>query len=143
MTDIPEHMFNLGADAQYGPLGVTFVGRYMGKRYGTDTNTDTARGVQGAIDPFFTGDIKLQIRMASWVTASFSVNNLWDEKYFSSTAAERTVMFWRSDLQVLKGSVMDLNIALWVGGTLFSLGIFAVKTGRTQDMVRSAAKESQ
>jgi len=24
---------------------------------------------------------------------------------------------------------MDLNIALWVGGTLFSLGIFAVKTG--------------
>ncbi len=24
---------------------------------------------------------------------------------------------------------MDLNLLLWVGGTLFSLGIFAVKTG--------------
>jgi len=88
MTDVPEHMFNLGADAQYGPFGVMFIGRYVGKRYGTDTNTDTARGVQGASDPFFTGDIKLRYKIADWVTASFSVNNLWDEKYFSSTAAE-------------------------------------------------------
>jgi len=88
MTDVPEHMFNLGADAQYGPFGVMFVGRYVSKRYGTDTNTDTARGVQGALDPFFTGDIKLRYKIADWVTASFSVNNLWDEKYFSSTAAE-------------------------------------------------------
>jgi iron complex outermembrane receptor protein len=55
MTDIPEHMFNLGADAEYGPFGIMFIGRYMGKRYGNDTNNDVAKGVPGVYDAFFTG----------------------------------------------------------------------------------------
>lgn len=87
MTDVPEHMFNLGADAEYGPFGVMFMGSYVGKRFGTDTNADTARGVQGALDPYFIGDIKLRYKITDRVTASFSVNNLWDETYFSTTLA--------------------------------------------------------
>ena len=87
MTDIPEHMFNIGADAEYGPFGIMFIGRYMGKRFGNDTNNDVARGVQGVYDPFFTGDVKLRYKITNWAAASFSVNNLWNEQYFSNTLA--------------------------------------------------------
>jgi iron complex outermembrane recepter protein len=87
MTDVPEHMFNVGSDLEYGPFGASFIGRYVGKRYGNDTNTDTARNVQGAYDPYFTADIKLMYRLTSWATASLSINNLLDEQYFSSSKA--------------------------------------------------------
>jgi iron complex outermembrane recepter protein len=87
MTDVPEHMFNVGSDLEYGPFGVSFIGRYVGKRFGNDTNTDTARNVQGAYDPYFTADIKLMYRLTSWATASLSINNLLDEQYFSSSKA--------------------------------------------------------
>ncbi|MDD2321891.1 MAG: TonB-dependent receptor [Geobacteraceae bacterium] len=33
------------------------------------------------------GDIKLRYKITDRVTASFSVNNLWDETYFSTTLA--------------------------------------------------------
>lgn len=87
MTDLPEHMFNLGAEAEYGPFGASFLGRYVGKRYGTDTNTDVARGVQGVYDPYFTGDIKLRYSITKWATASFSINNLWNEQYYANSLA--------------------------------------------------------
>jgi len=87
MTDMPEHMFNAGSDLEYGPFGASFIGRYVGKRYGNDTNTDTARNVQGAYDPYFTADIKLMYKLTSWAAASFSVNNLFDEQYYSSSKA--------------------------------------------------------
>lgn len=47
MITVPEHMYNAGADIDYGPFGAAFVGRYVGKRYGNDMNSDTARNVQG------------------------------------------------------------------------------------------------
>jgi len=87
MTDVPEHMFSFGSDLDYGPFGASFVGRYVGKRYSSDTNNDTARGVQGAYDPYFVGDVKLRYKITSWATASFAVNNIWDEKYYSSSLA--------------------------------------------------------
>ncbi len=38
-------------------------------------------------------------------------------------------MVWRDNIKVLVRIDMDLNIILWIGGMLFSLGIFAVKVG--------------
>lgn len=87
MTNVPEHMFNVGTDIEYGPLGATFIGRYVGKRYANDTNTDTARNVPGAYDPFFTADIKMRYKLTTWATASFSINNLLDEQYYSYSKA--------------------------------------------------------
>jgi iron complex outermembrane receptor protein len=87
MTNVPEHMFNVGTDIEYGPFGATFIGRYVGKRYASDTNKDTARNVPGAYDPFFTADIKMRYNLTSWATASFSINNLLDEQYYSYSRA--------------------------------------------------------
>jgi len=87
MTNVPEHMFNFGSDIEYGPFGAAFIGRYVGKRFGSDLNTDTARHVPGAYDPYFTADIKMSYKLTSWATATFSVNNLLDEQYFSSSKA--------------------------------------------------------
>jgi iron complex outermembrane receptor protein len=87
MTSVPEHMFNAGSDIELGPFGAAFIGRYVGKRYGNDTNSDTARDVQGAYDPYFTADIKLRYKLTAWATATFSVNNLFDEQYYSYSRA--------------------------------------------------------
>lgn len=85
MTDIPRTMYNAGADLEYGPAGASVIARYVGKRYGNDTNNDTARNVKGVYDSYITTDVKLRYKLTSWATASFSVNNIFDEKYFSST----------------------------------------------------------
>ncbi len=87
MTDTPEHMFNVGSDVEYGPFGATFTGRYVGKRFANDKNNDTARNVQGTYDQYFVADIKMRYKLTAWATASFSVNNLLDEQYFSSSRA--------------------------------------------------------
>lgn len=87
MTDVPEHMFNVGSDLEYGPFGTFVVGRYVGKRYGNDDNSDTVKGVQNAYDPYFTLDLKLRYTLTSWATASFAVNNLLDEQYYSYAKA--------------------------------------------------------
>lgn len=83
MTDVPEHMFNVGADLEYGDFGALATGRYMGKRYGNDTNIDTVNGVYNSYDPYFTVDLKLRYKISSWATASLSVSNLLDEHYYS------------------------------------------------------------
>jgi len=83
MTGVPEHMFNFGGDIEYGPFGAYFVGRYVGKRFSNDTNSDRAKGVYGVYDPYFVGDIKLRYKITNWATASFTVNNIWDERYYS------------------------------------------------------------
>ena len=83
MTDVPEHMFSLGADFEYGPFGAYLITRYVGKRFANDTNTDRAVGVPGAYDPYFTGDIKLRYKITSWAEASFSIDNIWNEQYYS------------------------------------------------------------
>lgn len=85
MTDIPRNMYNAGADLEYGSLGASVITRYVGKRYGNDTNNDTARHVKGVYDSYITTDVKLRYKLTSWATTSFSVNNIFDEKYFSST----------------------------------------------------------
>ncbi|MFH1027517.1 MAG: TonB-dependent receptor, partial [Pseudomonadota bacterium] len=87
MIDVPEHMFNVGADLECGPFGAMATGRYVGKRYSTDNNSDTVNGVQGSFDPYFTVDLKLRYKVTSWATASLSVTNLFDEKYYSSSLA--------------------------------------------------------
>lgn len=83
MTDLPRTMFNAGGELRKGPLSASLTGRYMDKRYNNDDNTDTASGVYGAYDQFFTMDAKVSYQFASWAAASFSVGNILDREYFS------------------------------------------------------------
>jgi iron complex outermembrane receptor protein len=87
MTDIPRVMFNCGGELERGPFVVSMIGRYMGKRYGNDDNSDSISNVYGSYDDFFTADAKVSYKMASWVKASFAVSNILDREYYSSFLA--------------------------------------------------------
>ena len=87
MTDIPRIMFNAGCDLEKGPVTVSLLGRYMGKRYSNDDNSDSVSNVYGSYDSFFTADAKISYKPVSWAEASFSVSNLLDREYYSSFPA--------------------------------------------------------
>jgi len=87
LTFMPDTMVNAGAECEVGPLRASLTGRYVGKRYSTDTNTDTVNNVYGSYDPFFTADAKASYKVTKFATVSFSVDNIAGESYFSSYIA--------------------------------------------------------
>jgi len=78
----PEHMFNIGGDLTYGAFLTSLTGRYVGKRYSTETNTDTINHVYGSYDPYFVADAKVSCKLTKFSTLSFSVDNLFDRDYY-------------------------------------------------------------
>jgi len=79
----PRNMFNAGARYKNGPYTATVIGRYIGKRYGTDTNTDVVDGVYTSYDPFTTVDAKVSYQVTSMATVSLSVDNILNEEYYA------------------------------------------------------------
>lgn len=57
-------------------------GRYLGKMFTNDTNTDTTRGVQGSYDPFFDSDATVNILLTTRYEAFVTVLNLLDRRYY-------------------------------------------------------------
>jgi len=82
MTYLPDKMFNVGADAELGPVGLSVIGRYIGKSYSSDDNSDAMSSVYGSYDSYVTADAKIRYKFLSWATASFSVNNIFDQRYY-------------------------------------------------------------
>lgn len=97
-AQIPDAMFNAGAELEAGPVFASFTGRYVGKRYSSDTNADTVDNVAGAYDPFFTADAKISYKVMKQVTLSFCVDNIFDESYFSSYKAPGRSWFGELEL---------------------------------------------
>jgi iron complex outermembrane recepter protein len=87
LTYVPSQMFNIGGTFVYKSLTTSFTGRYVGKRYQDDNNSDRANGVYLSYDPFFTADAKVSYQVASMATISLSVDNIFDKDYFSSYQA--------------------------------------------------------
>jgi iron complex outermembrane receptor protein len=57
-------------------------GRYLGKMFTNDNNTDTTRGVQGSYDPFFDSDLTGNVILTRRYEAFASVINLLDRRYY-------------------------------------------------------------
>ncbi|MDD5169074.1 MAG: TonB-dependent receptor, partial [Syntrophales bacterium] len=93
LTFMPDVMFNVGGELEIGPFSASLTGRYVGKRYSTDTNTDTVNNVYGSYDPFFTGDAKISYKITKFAKASLSVDNIADASYFSSYKAPGRLWF--------------------------------------------------
>ena len=87
LTYMPAQMFNLGGTFVYKSWTASVTGRYVGKRYQDDNNSDRANGVYLSYDPFFTADAKLSYQVTSLATISVSVDNIFDKEYFSSYQA--------------------------------------------------------
>lgn len=87
LTYVPDTMINAGAECEVGPISASFTGRYVSKRYSTDTNTDTVNNVFLSYDPFLTMDAKISYKITKFATVSFSVDNVANETYYSSYLA--------------------------------------------------------
>jgi iron complex outermembrane receptor protein len=87
MTYIPDTMINAGAACEVGSFSASLTGRYVGKRYSSDTNTDQVNNVFLSCDPFLTADAKVSYKITKFATLSFSVDNIFNESYFSSYVA--------------------------------------------------------
>jgi len=81
LLQVPREMFNAGARYKTGPYTASLIGRYVGKRYGNDTNSDIVDGVYGSYDPYTTVDAKVSYAINKFATVSLSVNNILGEEY--------------------------------------------------------------
>ncbi len=77
-----EKMANIGLEGSRGPWAGSIIGTYVGKMYGSDDNSDTYNNVPGSYDPYFVARAKVSYKVDKSLTASLSVNNLFDRDYF-------------------------------------------------------------
>jgi iron complex outermembrane receptor protein len=82
LADMPSTMYSFGSDFNVGSFYFAGLGRYVGKRYNSDANTDTVNGVYGSRDPYFTMDLKVTWKQSENLFISMAVQNVFDKVYF-------------------------------------------------------------
>ncbi|MGP8153888.1 MAG: TonB-dependent receptor [Smithella sp.] len=83
MTFLPDTMINAGAECEIGQFSASVTVRYVSKIYSDDQNRDTINGVYMSYDPYFTADAKVSYKVTNFATVSASVDNIFNESYFS------------------------------------------------------------
>ncbi len=83
LVQVPAFMFNNGVDFTWGPFSTSLIGRYVGKRYNNDENTDRFNNVYTSYDPYFLLDTRLSYKVTDFATVSLYVDNILDRDYFS------------------------------------------------------------
>jgi iron complex outermembrane recepter protein len=99
LVQVPEFMFNNGVDFSWGPFSSSLVGRYVGKRYTNDENTDRFNNVYTSYDPYFLLDTRLSYKVTDFATVSLYVDNLLDRDYFSYYKAPGRSIFGEVSLK--------------------------------------------
>lgn len=82
LLQVPRQMFNAGVRYKDGPYTASLIGRYVGKRYGNDTNTDVVNGVYTSYDPYTVVDTKVSYQINAMAKVSLSVDNILNEEYY-------------------------------------------------------------
>ncbi len=100
LTQMPDKMFNAGAEFEGGPFSASFTGRYVGKRYGDDENKDTVNNVYGSYDPAFTADAKVSYKITKFATVSFSVDNVLNESHFEYYQSPGRLLFGALEMKL-------------------------------------------
>ncbi len=54
--------------------------------YGNDDNSDTFNDVPGSYDPYFMASAKVSYKIDRTITASLSIKNLSDRKFYQGTS---------------------------------------------------------
>ena len=93
MTYTPAQQFNIGVQGRDGPWHGSIIGRYVGDVYANAENLDTVDGVYGSYDPYVVVDAKIGYRVAKWLSASLSIDNLFDREYYQSSKAPGRAVF--------------------------------------------------
>ena len=83
LIQVPESMFNVGAEIERGKFSGSVIGRYVSKRYGNDENNDVVNNVYTSYDPYFITDAKISYNLTGFATLSVSADNIFNRDYFS------------------------------------------------------------
>jgi len=85
LSNVPQHLANIGLQYQYKNAGISFNARYVGSRWVNDTNTpDEKYGLPAEYDAYFTADVKVSYTFKKRWIVSASVINIADELYTDS-----------------------------------------------------------
>ncbi len=82
LTYNPLWKANIGAVFEKSGFSTYIVGRYIGKMYADDRNRDYANNIYGSYDPYFVVDGKIAYQITKFAKLSFSVDNIFDRKYY-------------------------------------------------------------
>jgi len=82
LQDLPEKMYSFGGDLKAGRFSFGALGRYVGKRWTSDANTDTVDGVYSSRDPYFTAEARAGWSPLEGLEISLAVQNLFDKVYY-------------------------------------------------------------
>ncbi len=82
LIQVPQEMFNAGVRYNHKPYKASIICRYVGKRYGNDTNTDIVDGVYTSYDPYTTVDTKISYQIKKFAELSLALDNIFDEEYY-------------------------------------------------------------
>ncbi|MGD9643210.1 MAG: TonB-dependent receptor [Elusimicrobiales bacterium] len=82
LQDLPEKLYSFGGDLKAGRFTFGALGRYIGKRWTSDANTDTVDGVYGSRDPYFTAEAKAAWSPLDDLSVSLAAQNLFNKVYY-------------------------------------------------------------
>lgn len=82
LTYTPLWRANIGAEFEKSGFSAMVVGRYVGKWFNNDDNSDYVNNVFGSYDPYFVVDGKIAYQITKFAKLSFSVDNIFDRKYY-------------------------------------------------------------
>ncbi len=82
LTYLPDKLWSAGGDLKAGRFTLSASGRYVGKRYTTDANTDTVDGVFGSRGPYFTADARVAYKFSEAASLSLLSQNVFDREYY-------------------------------------------------------------
>lgn len=82
LTNIPLWKANIGAEFEKSGFSASVIGRYVGKWYSDDQNRDYLNNVYGSYDPYFVVDGRIAYQLTKFAKLSFSVDNIFERKYY-------------------------------------------------------------
>lgn len=96
---VPRHTLTYLATVARNRWSATWTGRYSGRVYSTDTNTDVVTGVPGSYNPFFEMDVSASYHVNRHLSLLASADNLLDRRYHLSFLTPGRTVFaglrWR------------------------------------------------
>jgi len=82
VTNVPRDMASFAVETKYGALSSVLSGRYVGKQYSNNDNSDIAKNVWTGYSVYSVFDLKMDYKISKNFKASLAVDNIMDREYF-------------------------------------------------------------
>ncbi|RKY11525.1 MAG: hypothetical protein DRP82_07425, partial [Planctomycetota bacterium] len=93
VTYVPRYTYNFGLEMRWRKITAALTGRFYGKIYLRDDNSDTAQGVPQTFEPFFSLDFRFGYKCGNNVWLYLTIENLLNERFIEySRTPPRTVL---------------------------------------------------